>query len=323
MSVGKHFNNLLPAQQTIALLELIQRYPQGSTKLQLQRDLAANFPAVWAKSDNTVEFLCVAMVLTNSSGVIAISGETPIKTGSSWFDRMRDAIAGFLVQRIASGELARCLQGQEDGSLWLDSLLLPSSYSGLACWMIEFGVASRERIGARFWEVSSIYRSSFLEAAGMANQKLLKKVITLAQLKSQLERQSSNGLLAEDWVVSYEKRRLATHPMLKQIQKISDHNVSAGYDIVSFSNPTILHHDLFIEVKSYTGQKRFFWSRNEIDVAEKLGEKYCLYLVDLNKLDHIDYVPQVIRGPHLALFNSNASGWEISPTTFECIASND
>lgn len=320
MSAGKHFNNLLPAQQTIALLELIQRYPQGGTKSQLQRDLTAHFPAVWAKSENTIEFLCAAMVLTHTSGVITIAGESSIQMGSSWFNKMRETIAGFLTQRIASGEFARCLQTQEDGSLWLDSMLISSTYSGLASWMIEFEVASRERIGARFWLVSSTYRSSFMEAAGMANQELLRKAMSSAQLQSQLERQSSNGLLAEEWVVSYEKRRLASHPLLKQIQRISDQNVAAGYDIVSFSNSTILHHDLFIEVKSYSGQKRFFWSRNEIEVAEKLGEKYCLYLVDLNKLDHLDYVPQIIRGPHIALFNSNAAGWEISPTTFECIA---
>lgn len=320
MSAGKHFNNLLSAHQTIALLELVERYPQGCSKVQLQRDLAAIFPAGWAKSDCTINFLCTEMVLIHTAGILTVSCGAPIENKASWFNKMQDIIARFLIEKITTGEFTRCLQTQEDGSLWLDSMLIPSSYSGLACWAVEFGVASREQVGARFWQVSSVYQSSFIEAVGMANQKFLTKSMSLAQLQSQLEKQSSNGLLAENWVVDFEKRRLATHPLLKQIQRISEQNVAAGYDIVSFSNSTILHHDLFIEVKSYSGQKRFFWSRNEIETAENLGEKYCLYLVDINKLNSIDYTPQVIRGPHTALFNSNSSGWEISPTNFECIA---
>lgn len=96
--------------------------------------------------------------------------------------------------------------------------------------------------------------------------------------------------------------------------------MAAGYDIASFSSLSTLHHDLFIEVKSFAGAKRFFWTRNEIEIAEEFGEQYALYLVDIGNMREPSYKPQIILGPHSALFLSTASGWSVSPTTYECIA---
>ena len=71
---------------------------------------------------------------------------------------------------------------------------------------------------------------------------------------------------------------------------------------MSFSGPNTLHHDLFIEVKSYEGPKRFFWTRNEIATSEDLGESYSLYLIDRSQMHLDEYEPQIIPGPYAALF---------------------
>jgi hypothetical protein len=144
--------------------------------------------------------------------------------------------------------------------------------------------------------------------------------MTPAQLEAALAAQADHGLEAELWVLDYERRRLPAHPLRDQIRRVSEENVAAGYDIASFSAPSVLHHDTHIEVKSYEGRKRFFWSRNEIETAEALAEAYVLYLVDRAQLGRSGYVPEVIRGPYSGLFLSAESGWSISPTTFECVA---
>jgi hypothetical protein len=171
----------------------------------------------------------------------------------------------------------------------------------------------------RYWRIISHHSDVFLRAARAANRETVQRSMTPAQLDAMLAAQARHGAEAELWVLAYEKRRLATHPLLDQVRRVSEENVAAGYDIASFSGPTVLHHDMHVEVKSFAEEKRFFWSRNEIDVAAALGETYALYLVDRRRLADANYEPEIILGPYTALFLSTPSGWEISPTTFECV----
>jgi len=47
--------------------------------------------------------------------------------------------------------------------------------------------------------------------------------------------------------------------------------------------------DKFIEVKSYSGDPYFYWSRNEVKVAETEKNNYFLYLVNRDEMNDIDY----------------------------------
>ena len=79
----------------------------------------------------------------------------------------------------------------------------------------------------------------------------------------------------------------------------------------------MLNHDRFIEVKSYSGPKHFHWSRREIEVAEELGEEYCLYLVDRERMSEPGYAPQIIQGPSMEVFQVDGSGWAVEATSYE------
>jgi len=140
---------------------------------------------------------------------------------------------------------------------------------------------------------------------------------TLDQLKRQQELQEKLGEEAEDFVLGYEQRRLASHTGVQRIRVISENWVSAGYDIESFENDDSIFYDRFIEVKSYSGSVSFYWSRNEIDVAQSLSDKYFLYLVDRSKIKDEGYAPKIIVDPYTKIYSSElwtmeAESWKVT-----------
>ena len=76
--------------------------------------------------------------------------------------------------------------------------------------------------------------------------------------------------------------------MGKFVKKISDLNVSAGYDVLSFdAESPDLKYNRFIEAKGSSNNLiRFEWSNNEMKIAKILGQNYWIYFlggVDLEK----------------------------------------
>lgn len=109
-------------------------------------------------------------------------------------------------------------------------------------------------------------------------------IFTTDELAIKLREAEVIGAIAEDLALDFERKRLQDMGCSLEsecIQKISELNVAAGYDIMSFDGPnTILAHDRFIEVKGSTGNKiSFFWSKNEVDQAISLGERYWIYFI--------------------------------------------
>jgi hypothetical protein len=319
MNVARRADGLLSAKQTVTLLGLMEQHPIGRHEESLLQDLAASYPAIWSRGRNTIALLRTMEVIEERDGLISIA-DASVEPGN-WPRALGRLVAESLVKRLTDESLGGCLQADvTTGGLWLDSMMLPGSAEGLPLWVIEFTVATRDRIDSRFWRVSETYQPLFLRGARAANRRNVQRSLSAAELEEKLDRDALHGKEAEEWVLAFEHRRLANHPLIDQVRRISDENVSAGYDIVSFSSLGTLHHDLFIEVKSYGGPKRFFWTRTEIAKAEELGECYSLYLLDRSRMSSADYHPQIIPGPYAALFQSQASGWTISPTTFECVA---
>jgi hypothetical protein len=131
--------------------------------------------------------------------------------------------------------------------------------------------------------------SSYVRKSGRA--------MTLHALKAQLEAQERQGTAAEHFVVAYERRRLGAHPRAELIRSIASEDVAAGFDIVSYETDFSLMFDRFIEVKSFRATAAFYWSRNEREVARRLGNSYCIYLVDMERVLDPIYHPLIIRNP--------------------------
>lgn len=142
--------------------------------------------------------------------------------------------------------------------------------------------------------------------------KAKRKLMSLEKLKEQLENNERAGEIAELFVVEYEKRRLGIADGTK-VKRISDIDVSAGYDIVSVNTPEAVVSNRFIEVKavSTTG---FFWSKNEYAVAKLLGTNYYLYLVDLTKISDNGYSPEIVNNPAQEIMEN--CQWLIEPQSY-------
>lgn len=316
MNAVRRADGLLSARQTLALVSLIEQRAGRYEGDQALRDFVAVEHASRSRTANTIALLLEVGAIEQDGAGLRLAATRSIE---DWRSHLGDLVASMVAQRIEA-EGGRCLQARGGDGLWLDSMLAPGAHEGLPLWIAEFDVACRVGLRERFWKVSEQHQPRLLAAAKVGNRRPVRRAVTPAQLEARLATQAENGLAAELWVLEYERRRLGGHPLVDQVRRVSAENVSAGYDIASFSTPAVLHHDIHIEVKSFHGQKRFFWTRNEIETAEALAEAYVLYLVDRAQLDRADYVPEIIRGPYTALFLSDESGWSISPTTFECVA---
>lgn len=157
--------------------------------------------------------------------------------------------------------------------------------------------------------IASEYESIFIEY-----QRKHKFQKSLETLKKQLENQELQGAKAEEFIMRYEARRLAGHSKVKKIRQISVVDVTAGYDILSFKNEESPEYDLFIEVKSYYGNLHFYWSKNEIEAAKLYEERYCIYLVDVSKLDDPAYEPLIIENPANNVLGSDL--WIVNPMSY-------
>lgn len=140
---------------------------------------------------------------------------------------------------------------------------------------------------------------------------------TLETLKKQLEQQEAQGEAAELFVMEFEKKRLHFSDDTVLIKRISEIDVSAGYDILSYNDATSVDYDRFIEVKSYLGIEHFYWSKNEIETAKLYGNKYFIYLIDSSKVGISDYEPHIICNPAENIIKSEF--WIMSPTSYRVI----
>ena len=139
-----------------------------------------------------------------------------------------------------------------------------------------------------------------------------RKAMSLEQLKKRLESNELAGEKAELFVLEYERRRLGPEGEAK-VKRISDIDVSAGYDIVSVNTPDSMITNRFIEVKAIS-ETGFFWSKNEYEVTKLLATDYYLYLIDLTKICNDNYEPEIINNPAQQIMENSL--WLIEPQSY-------
>jgi Domain of unknown function (DUF3883) len=313
MNAARPADGLLSAGQTMALLEILSQAATGVTEERAARDMGVQRAASHTRTYNSIAMLEAVGLVVRDKERVRSNVSSPI----DWRSRIAAWVAQQIAERMAR-DGAHALQ-LHAGGIVLDPMQLPGPIDGLRLWLIEFGVASRTGSSSRHWFVENEFEGFFLDAARRWNVSTRRRISQEA-LEARLENQGSNGAAAEEWLLQRERVRLAGHPLVEQVMRVSIEDAGAGFDIISFSTPSAIVHDHFVEVKSFSGGRRFFWTRNEIETARRLGEAYHLCIVDRDRMEHPDYSPEVISGPYAALIETGDNGWSISPTTFECIA---
>lgn len=193
----------------------------------------------------------------------------------------------------------------EKGHLTIKRSAFPLAYAAIRNFLTMVGALSKEENGEI--GVTGDYESNWTEQ--LHNRR---KKFTLEQLLKQQEDQNKRGLEAEEFVLEFEKKRLPE--MAQKIKRISDFDVAAGYDIVSYESSGTEHYDRFIEVKCYIGTPHFFWSENESDIARIKADKYLLCLVDYKRIKEPGYQPEFIRNPYEAIFNGEE--WLVNTASY-------
>jgi len=123
----------------------------------------------------------------------------------------------------------------------------------------------------------------------------VRKVLSLEELKEQIQKQEQSGEEAEKFVLEFERKRLNKK---ENIEWIAPYDSNAGFDILSFHDKSDSQNNRFIEVKSYTGvTPYFYWTRNEIKKAKEKKDNYVIYLVNRDKMANEDYEPEMFFNP--------------------------
>ncbi len=149
-----------------------------------------------------------------------------------------------------------------------------------------------------------IYNQAIEIVWGLQQPAVKEKKISLEDLLNKQERDREQGRAAEEFVLRFEKLRLSGSERIHQIEIISDYYANAGYDIKSFHSPHDKLPKRLIEVKSYQGEQHFYWSENEMYIADKERDNYFIYLVDFNKISDPTYTPLIIGNPFENIFGN-------------------
>jgi hypothetical protein len=323
----ERFRNLGNINTTYALLnqfiELnvkeINRTNLKSLCIDINRDLGGSF-------DGLVHLLNKFRFLKNESENIKIDKNISLNKFSNaeyLKTELNNAFFRFLKNSKKFRDLLPidCFKyNKEKQSTYINKGYIPTKYYPLIHYFITTNFfyygQSKEIIN-----VNKLYLDTIIKRH--QNYSLSKKnriKMTHNQLIDKLSKQEARGIEAEKFILEFEKIRLRGHDNINKIKIISNVDVGAGYDIISFnsinskSSPNRL-----IEVKSFKGNEGFYWSRNEVEVAKSNSEEYVLYIVDYDKMkSEKNYEPKIIRNPYLNVFKSDmwskeAKNWFLKP----------
>ena len=192
-----------------------------------------------------------------------------------------------------------------------------SSESAVRNFLIEMGIV-KHVIGEARYVLEPEYVVLYAGARDKAKQ------FPPRALTNRLVAKSDLGLSAELEILSYEKNRLGKS-FASKIRHVSQQNTAAGFDIRSVTlQPDGEILPRFIEVKAVPGRSyRFYWSRNEVDVACALAHWYHLYLLPVDKNGRFDLDRlKIISNPYNDLVE-DGTGWICETDVLACFLAED
>lgn len=254
-----------------------------------------------------------------SIGVIVIDDTGHITLGSDFnpFPRTKNHLCNKIIERLfivlKEDDVLQSIFASENvsydiiyRSIQIDNSAFGLRYSNFKDLLISFGfLTPHPDINIPKYIVSGRYKKLFDQ---LLLPEIKRRKIGVDQLRKSFEQKQIHGEEAEKFVLEYERMRMAKHPSKEKIEIISEYDVSAGYDLISFCKTTSVEIDRFVEVKSFSGSAYFYWSRNEMDTARIRRGSYYLYLVDRDRISEDGYSPIIIKDPYINILN-NPEEW--------------
>jgi hypothetical protein len=193
-------------------------------------------------------------------------------------------------------------------TFYLKENLIPYKFFPIRNLLLSIGFLERDGLNSNHLLVTNpfidCFRTIVIKELQTNAEKRSKRRFTYEQLQNRLAINERYGLEAEVFVEAFEKKRLQGHFLANKVKRISEEFVNAGYDIESFENTESVLIDRFIEVKSFSDDVSFYWSKGEVNTAKDYGDKYYLYLVDRNKINDENYNPSIFQNPYQKIFEN-------------------
>ena len=273
---------------------------------------------VFEAFDGMLELVDVCNVLSVKNGLIEVTEQSM----QEWRSLDRSLDFGLVItQRLLSYidscqvynpfvSMSTLTFNPQIDSYTISNADIPTGFLPIRHFFVESGIlipdisTSTLTINNAYWSVWQKLKLVEIAKSEVGVEKL--KGMTIEQLLELKEYQRELGRQAEAWVLEFEKKRLYGHRLIDKIKIISEYSVNSGYDIVSFHDLASEQYDRFIEVKSFNKQIGFYWSRNELKVAKKIGCNYYVYLIDRSRLDKENYEPTLIENAYSKIFLSES-----------------
>ena len=203
-----------------------------------------------------------------------------------------------------------------DDSIVVKNNLIKLKFSSLRNLLINFDLFLKEDIVSNQFVLNKKYSLWFVDEIIPLIEASRNKNRSLRNFLKQQEIKNKLGKDAEKNVLNYERSQRKKHPKCANIKIISEIDVGAGYDIHSYKSDDSILLDKFIEVKSYSNEISFYWSRNELEVAKREQNNYFIYLVNRDEMNNHNYKPIMIENPYEKFmknekWNKGCENWNI------------
>ena len=264
------------------------------------------------------------VALLEDLGIVAMRGKMVASVELvAEIDVLGDRLVEYVIEEhlpLGLGDAMLLAEGTDE--LWVDAKRAPGRHLGIGSLLVELGVFHRDRLTSPNWRISERYSEQFVQAVARSNEAFALGSLSARELRRRVEEDFDAGLRAEEWVVNFERCRLVGHPLRRQIRRVSEQHADAGFDVLSFRDGSSVGHNWLIEVKSFVGTPRFYWTGNEIECARREGARYVLYLVDRARMQAQGYQPRAIREPYRFFFGPDRPiGWDVVATEYRISAS--
>lgn len=291
-----------------ALLDIVEmvRFGRSSHIRKLFVENAEGF-------DEVVSFLSRLRVISSKGGMLHLLVDWPASDGDyrraaimsrilSTRNRYRTELFRYLSQfRMVDGDISYSPSDQSR-----------SSQSAVRNFLIDVGMVNYFSV-TKAYVLMPEHASLYVSARDNAN------LISPTLAESRAEARQEIGRAAEELILKYERKRIGSG-YADKIDHVSLRNCAAGYDIRSLTVGTSGRiTPRFIEVKAVSpGSFRFYWTKNEVNVARALSSWYHLYLLPVNREGQFEVDELLVIPDPCSTVLSESDGWKTESDALVC-----
>jgi len=298
----------LKLKQVIALVDVLLQ-SKSNTHSYIERIFLEDYQ----NFNETVDLLCRIGIVEKKKNLLILSMVLPATNASHFGASLLELILRSRNRyRSEIYRFIRCFKVVDAAISYHSPDHKRSSESMVRNFLMELGVVHYESKTDRY-DLGDAYVLLYAKVRDDANKIPLSFLLNANAAKDEI------GNAAENTILEFEKQRIGSK-LEHHVKHVAKHNVAAGYDIRSITiDNDLLITPRFIEVKAVPKQSyRFYWTQNEVAVAEALGAWYYLYLLPVSKNGLFDLQElKILTSPFKEVLGVSKD-WIYEPNVLQC-----